>query len=440
MLTRLFKHIGLRRRTKNNRYGVDQNKVMKVALEISKFAQGRIENAGRTGIYRYSANLLEQMLSRSDLELFLSFLKFPHAMEESLAHLKKKGYNVQSLFKNSNNENLVYNILNGHRSMKYNFLLSLIVAKLFQTLKSKSLSQSFDIFHSSYFPIPAFINSPNTRRFITIHDIIFVLYPAFSTINQKKRTRQIIQSINKHTDWVLAVSKATQQDLCEYTGISKNRVFITHLAANSELYHPIKEKQQIANVLHKFHIPSNDYFLSLATIEPRKNLPFAVKCFKKVLSEPGMKHLRFLIVGNRGWKADCFYRSILSDPVLRKHVVLTGFIPDEYLSAIYSGALAFIYPSLYEGFGLPPLEAMQCGTPVITSNTSSLPEVVGDAGIMIDPKDEDALCQAMIDIVKNNKLRTDLSKKGIERSKMFSWEKCADKTIKAYRFALDHKN
>ncbi|MCF6245784.1 MAG: glycosyltransferase family 4 protein [Desulfobacula sp.] len=437
---RLLGRIILPWKIKNNNHGADQKNVMKIALDISKFAQGRIENSGRTGIYRYSANLLEQMLSRSDVELFLSFLKFPHAMEESLVHFKKKGQGVQYLFKNSNFENRVYDFLNRRRSMKYNFLLSLIIATLFQSLKSKSLPRSFDIFHSSYFPIPEFINPSYTRRFITIHDIIFILYPDFCTINQKKRTQQIVQSINIHTDWVLAVSKATQQDLCEYTGLSKDRIFITHLAANPELYYPIKDKRQINKALYKFHLPQNDYFLSIATIEPRKNLQFAVRCFKKILSEPGMSHFKYILVGNKGWKTDHFSQNILSDTILKERVIFTGFIPDEYLSAIYSGALAFIYPSFYEGFGLPPLEAMQCGTPVITSDRSSLPEVVGDAGIIIDPEDEDALCQAMINIVKNNKLRAELSKKGIERSKIFSWKKCADETIEAYRFALDNKN
>jgi glycosyltransferase involved in cell wall biosynthesis len=414
--------------------------VIKLALDISKFAQGRVENSGKTGVYRYTANLLEQMLSRSDVELFLSFLKFPHAMEESVVHLKNKRYDVHCLFKNSNFENWVYGILKKHRSMQYNFMVSLLIATAFQSLKTKSLPQSYDIFHSSYFPIPDFISSSNTRRFITIHDIIFILYPAFCTANQKNRTRQIVQSIDIHQDWVIAVSKTTKRSLCDHTGISKDRVFITHLAASSELYYPQKNKKQITKVLQRLDLPPNDYFLSLATIEPRKNLQFAVRCFKKILSEPGMSHFKYIFVGNKGWKTDHFYQNILSDPVLNKHVIFTGFVPDEHLSAIYSGALAFIYPSLYEGFGLPPLEAMQCGTPVITSNTSSLPEVVGDAGIMIDPKDEDALCQAMIDIVKNNKLRNTLSIKGIERAKLFSWGKCADETVKAYRFALDNKN
>ncbi|MDA3918338.1 MAG: glycosyltransferase family 1 protein [Deltaproteobacteria bacterium] len=413
---------------------------MKIALDISKFAQGQLENSGKTGIYRYTSNLLKQMLGRLDVALSLSSLKFPHAMEESQVYLKNKGYDVQYIFENSNFENWVYGILKKHRTMPYNFLLSLLIATAFQSLKTKSLPQSYDIFHSSYFPIPGFASSSNTRRFITIHDIIFILYPTFCTINQKKRTRQIVQSIDIHQDWVLAVSKATKRSLCDYTGISENRVFITHLAASSELYYPQKNKNQTTKVLQRLGLPQSDYFLSLATIEPRKNLQFAVRCFKKILSEPGMNHFKYIIAGNKGWKTDHFYQEILSDPVLNKHVIFTGFIPDEYLSAIYNGALAFIYPSLYEGFGLPPLEAMQCGTPVITSNTSSLPEVVGDAGIMIDPKDDDALCQAMIDIVKSNKLRNNLSKKGIERAKLFSWEKCADETIKAYRFALDNKN
>jgi glycosyltransferase involved in cell wall biosynthesis len=114
-------------------------------------------------------------------------------------------------------------------------------------------------------------------------------------------------------------------------------------------------------------------------------------------------------------------------------VIFTGYIPDHDLSAIYSGALAFVYPSLYEGFGLPPLEAMQCGTPVITSNTSSLPEVVCDAGLMINPSSRDDLCQAMLNLINQNNLRMELSQKGIERAKQFSWTKCADQTIILYK-------
>ena len=157
---------------------------MKVALDISKFAQGQFENSGKTGVYRYTANLLEQMLIRKEVDLFLSFLKFPHAMEESRVYLKNKGYDAQYIFKNSNLENWIYGTLKKHSSMPYNFWLSLIIATAFQLLRTKSLPQSYDVFHSSYFPIPGFISSSNTIRFITIHDIIFLLYPAFLLLHK----------------------------------------------------------------------------------------------------------------------------------------------------------------------------------------------------------------------------------------------------------------
>ncbi len=129
------------------------------------------------------------------------------------------------------------------------------------------------------------------------------------------------------------------------------------------------------------------------------------------------------------------FQTVQSNSLLKNHVIFAGYIPDHDLSAIYSGALAFVYPSLYEGFGLPPLEAMQCGTPVITSNTSSLPEVVGDAGLMINPTNRDDLCQAMLNLINNSKLRNQLSQKGIDRATQFSWSKCATETIKVYETA-----
>jgi glycosyltransferase involved in cell wall biosynthesis len=121
---------------------------------------------------------------------------------------------------------------------------------------------------------------------------------------------------------------------------------------------------------------------------------------------------------------------------VRDRIVMTGYVAEDDLAPLYSGALAFVYPSLYEGFGLPPLEAMQCGTPVITSNTSSLPEVVGDAGIMVDPLDQDALCDALSRVHGSAALRRELSRRSLARARQFSWERCIDQTLAAYRTAL----
>ena len=119
----------------------------------------------------------------------------------------------------------------------------------------------------------------------------------------------------------------------------------------------------------------------------------------------------------------------------RPQLIFTGYVADEDLSALYSGALAFVFPSLYEGFGLPPLEAMQCGTPVIASNTTSLPEIVGEAGLMVDPRDEEDLCQAMLRIAREVGLRSELGRRGVDRAAKFSWEKCAEETVKVYHAA-----
>lgn len=138
-----------------------------------------------------------------------------------------------------------------------------------------------------------------------------------------------------------------------------------------------------------------------------------------------------LIVGKKGWKYKSIFETvdILN---LQKDVIFSDYVPDEYLTLLYNAADLFVYPSLYEGFGLPPLEAMACGTPVITSNTSSLPEVVGDAGVMIDPYDVDGLAKAMFEVLTNEGLREDMRKKGLKRAKLFSWEKTAKETLKIY--------
>jgi glycosyltransferase involved in cell wall biosynthesis len=146
-------------------------------------------------------------------------------------------------------------------------------------------------------------------------------------------------------------------------------------------------------------------------------------------------------VGTLGWSYERIFQSLPStSESLRSRVILTGYVPDEDLSAIYSGASVFVYPSLYEGFGLPPLEAMQCGVPVITSNTSSLPEVVGTAGILIDPQQGDELCQALLKVLSSAELQAQMSQKSLEQADRFSWEQCVEQTALIYRTALNNSS
>lgn len=237
-------------------------------------------------------------------------------------------------------------------------------------------------------------------------------------------------------DWIICVSHSTKNDLCNYrNSIDSFHVFVTHLAA-SEIFYPCHNSEEICSIKKKFQIPDVPYILSLNTLEPRKNIAHTIRCFVKLVEQEKIKDLCLVIVGRKGWGYDDICAELSSFSSLRERIIITGYVANENLAALYSDAVAFVFPSFYEGFGLPPLEAMQCGVPVITSNTSSLPEVVGDAGIMVSPADGDALCQSMLEIYRNPSLQKTMSMKSIEQAKKISWQKCTQETIHAYKTAL----
>ena len=416
---------------------------MNIALEVSTIGLGQInkkEGYNRTGIYRVTTELSKALLKNNNINVFLLFWEFPHTFEFGVEYFKGNGYEVKTIYDNSTLENAIYKKIYGTKNIPHRIDMMKILAKIIQNCKTKNVPGSIDIFHSLYYPNPNFVNPRNTIRFRTIHDILPLLYPEFFTKKHEKTFLKNIRNTSIKHDWFFSVSQSTKDDLCNHLGISENRVFVNHLAASPEIYYQEADRTRINYVKKKLKIPEGEYFLNVATLEPRKNLKFMLKCFKNVLRTPGIgKDYYLVLTGKEGWLIHDLLQKIYSDPVLKTKIIITGFVPNEFLSPLYSGALAFLFPSLYEGFGLPVLEAMQCGTPVITSNTSSLPEVVGDAGINIDPKSEDDLCQAMIDVISNSELRNSLSNRGIERAKLFSWEKCAERTVQAYRFAMSNK-
>jgi len=185
----------------------------------------------------------------------------------------------------------------------------------------------------------------------------------------------------------------------------------------------------------KFGIGGQRYLLSVATLEPRKNHRTVIKSFYRLVKDYDVRDLSLVLVGARGWD----YGDMLADVKssrLKDKIVFTGYVDDRDLAPLYSGAMAFVYPSLYEGFGLPLLEAMQCGTPVITSNTSAVPEVVGKAAITLDPMDSDGIGRAIYDIYTSAELGRNMAATSIKRDGQFSWSKSADQLIKVYETAL----
>jgi glycosyltransferase involved in cell wall biosynthesis len=190
-------------------------------------------------------------------------------------------------------------------------------------------------------------------------------------------------------------------------------------------------------VRQRYGILENPYFLSVCTLEPRKNLASVVRAFCDLVRQNKLPDLKLVLVGIAGWKPERMNEALESAGELRSRIIITGYVPDKDLSPLYSGAMGFVYLSEYEGFGLPPLEAMQCGVPVITSNTSSLPEVVGDAGVMLDPNDIRGLTETLLDLYLHEDRRQELARRSKVRAACFSWDRCVSQVVEAYRAALN---
>ncbi len=283
------------------------------------------------------------------------------------------------------------------------------------------------IFHTPFYPITKNIQEKShLKKVITIHDLIPIILPEVN--NQKMLLEEIIDSGRKDA-YYICVSENTKKDLLNYApDISPERVFVSLLAADQAKFYKCFDQQKFKLIQSQYQLPQR-YFLSVSTLEPRKNIPHLIKCFVKLITENNIQDLSLVLVGRKGWDYDEIFKEYKNSDALKSRIIFTSFIPDEDLAAVYSNAEAFFYLSLYEGFGLPPLEAMQCGVPTIASDTSSLPEVVGKAGILLNPKDEVSLVSTMLQLYQDEELRKEYSRKSLEQAAKFSW----DKTVEQYK-------
>jgi len=288
----------------------------------------------------------------------------------------------------------------------------------FYTLPKKLEKLGLDIFHST-----AQLNSiSNTKykKMITIHDLAAIKFPHTHNLYPRLSAKYILPKVISKSDKIIAVSENTKKDIINYFKVDKDKIEVIYEAAE-KIFKPVKTKK----VLEKYNI-DQPYILYVGTIEPRKNINLIIKAFQEI-KRNNLPH-KLVIVGKFGWK----YQSILTSLKGSNDIILTGYVKKEDLPEFYSNAEFLVYPSLYEGFGLPPLQAMACSCPVISSNTSSLPEVIGNAGILINPKDKETLKSSMLKLIKDRSLISELKKKGLKQSKKFSWEESAKKTLNIY--------
>ena len=282
-----------------------------------------------------------------------------------------------------------------------------------------------DLLHSPDF-IPPFRR--NCRSVITIHDLAFLLYPHFLTNEAARYYGQIDQAV-RHTDHIIAVSESTRRDTINLLGVPERKITVIYEAADP-IYRPIDKETARRHVLENTGL-DRPYLLFVSTIEPRKNLPGLLQAFRN-LRDQYKRDEALVLAGGRGWLSEEVY-SAIDRLHLNDHVRLLGRVPSEHLVYLYNASQGLVHPSFYEGFGLPPLEAMNCGTPTIVSNVSALPEVVGDAALLVDPNDIDGLTVAMWRMLTDEQLRACLIEKGLKRAHMFSLERAAQQTLDVYR-------
>lgn len=291
------------------------------------------------------------------------------------------------------------------------------------------------IYFSPVLPLPEASVARSAARVLFVHDLIPLKRPLFFERHDEARLRGILSSVRPDLDVVATPSMATKRDLCHHTALHPDRVFVVPLAADHRLFHHVGDPARIAAARARYGIPDGPYVLSVGTLEPRKNLAALVAAFEAMTEDARVPRMTLVLVGARGWKTDPLLRRIEHSSA-RERIALTGHVLDGDLAPLFSGAQIFCYPSLDEGFGLPVLEAMSCGTPVVTSNAAAILEVAGDAALLVEPEDTSALREALVRAVTDASLARELRERGLERARSFTWERSADALVAAFRFAL----
>lgn len=273
-----------------------------------------------------------------------------------------------------------------------------------------------------------------------IYDLIAIRYPEYFTPEAAAEVRDIVASLNARSV-IFAISESTKRDLLSYRpDLRPEQITVMYLAAAST-FRPCHSAEKIRLMRNAYGIPDDvPYLLALATLEVRKNLDQVVNAFVLYLNRNPDSAAHLVLAGMTGWKLEQLHQALRAAGPWRERIVLAGFVEDSDLGALYSDAKCFIYLSRYEGFGLPPLEAMSCGTPVISANNSSLPEVIGDAGLLFDADDVDGVATAIDRILNSPEFRARLSEKGIERAKTFDWDSSTELMIEALENACKQHN
>lgn len=335
-----------------------------------------------------------------------------------------------------------------------------ISSRFFYLPKVDKLLEGIDIFFSPHFFLAPV--SKKCKRIVTFHDLSFKHYPEFFSFPKRFWHFSMGPRFQaKNVSKIVAVSQSTKEDLVNIYKINPEKIEVIYSGIGEE-FQPLvsegrKDSQKLKQVKEKYNLP-NDFILYFGTIEPRKNIVGLIKAFEalkdRLNQETGATEpvwsgfearvakrtsgkipktdTKLVIAGARGWLHQDIFK-VADESKYKKDIIFTGFVDDEDKVYLYNLAQVFVFPSFFEGFGFPPLEAMACGIPTITSNTSSLPEVVGDGAVMIDPSNIDELAYAMRTVFGDKDLRARLKRRGIRQAQKFSWQRTAERTLEVFQ-------
>lgn len=387
------------------------NWLMKIGIDLRAIGQGKY-----SGVEEYTLNLLDALFAvdkKNNYLLFSSGQKISGRYMEFSQKSKKNNPNVG-----------LYHCPVSNRILNTFF-------KLFSWPKIDNMISGADIIFE---PNINLLPSSRAKKTVTFHDLSFEKYGNFFSAKQTFWHNFVDpKKLANEADLIIAVSESTKNDLVEIYGIPFEKIKVIYSgigrAARGEQKIACKDAD-LKNIRGKYDLPKK-YMLYLGTLEPRKNIIGIIKAFEIFKKNFPKNEEKLVIAGSKGWLYEEIFRTA-GKSLFKSDIIFSGFIDDKDKAILYNLSNLFVFPSFYEGFGFPPLEAMAQGVPVITSDCSSFPEVVGDAAIMVNPYSSTQLAEAMAEILFNNELREKLIKKGLLRAKKFSWEKCARETLEVF--------
>jgi glycosyltransferase involved in cell wall biosynthesis len=291
------------------------------------------------------------------------------------------------------------------------------------------LTGPIDLFHSPDFTLPPVHRG--TRTLLTVHDLSFIRDPESATPVLRHYLNAVVPRSVARADRVLADSQATRADLVELYRTPAEKISVLYSGVH-ESFQPVTDPATLAAVRARYGLGDAPFVLAVGTLQPRKNYVRLIQAFAAISNlQPRTSNPHLVIAGDKGWQYDAIFAEV-EKLGLRDRVLFPGFVADVDLPALYSAARVLAYPSIYEGFGLPMLEAMACGTPVVASTASCMPEVAGDAALLVPPIDVDGLAAALDRALTDEALRADLIAKGRARARQFSWAKSAQQLLGIY--------